>query len=212
MLVYSNYGLYSVFLSENAGQNWMKVGGNLEATVNGAGNAPSVRWVSILPFPNGTRKYFCGTSTGLYSADTLLLHATGQPGTQWVLEAPGLIGNSVINQVETRASDGLVVAATHGIGLFSANFQPVSGSHEPAKAPAVRVFPNPVKNTVEFGIAGQFTGNIGVRIFDLKGRLVRTATITAGDTQVEMSGLPAGLYLYDLRGKDWQSSGKVVKE
>ncbi len=212
ILVYSNYGLYSVFLSENAGQNWKKVGGNLEATVNGAGNAPSVRWVSILPFPDGSRKYFCGTSTGLYSADTLLLHATGQPGTQWVLEAPGLIGNSVINQVETRASDGLVVAATHGIGLFSANFQPVSSSHEPARAPAVRVFPNPVKNVVEFGMAKPFTGSIGVRIFDQQGRLVRTASITSDNTRADMSGLPAGVYLYELRGKDWQSSGKMVKE
>lgn len=81
VLVYSNYAVYSIFLSEDAGLTWKKVGGNLETAVGGTGAGPSLRWVSILPLDNGKRKYFCGTSVGLYSADTLKLHATGQAGT-----------------------------------------------------------------------------------------------------------------------------------
>ena len=49
------------------------------------------------------------------------------PGTQWALEGAGTIGSAVVDYIETRPSDGLVVAATHGNGMFTANFAPVSG-------------------------------------------------------------------------------------
>ncbi|MBK7936322.1 MAG: exo-alpha-sialidase [Lewinellaceae bacterium] len=143
ILVYSNYNVYSILFSENGGQSWKQVGGNLETSLSGTGAGPSIRWISILPFADGKRKYFCGTSIGLFSADTLLPHNASQPGTQWTLEAPDQIGNTVINHVEVRPSDGLVVAATHGMGLFKANFSPSSASPEPAGTPVCRYFPIP---------------------------------------------------------------------
>ncbi len=210
ILAYSNYGVYSLFLSENAGQNWIKVGGNLEATVGGTGIAPSIRWVSILPFPDGTRKYFCGTSTGLYSADTLTLHSNTQPGTQWILEAPGLIGNTVITDVEVRPSDGLVVAATHGLGMFSAHYLPVSASHEPAQEPVVQVFPNPARDIAEIALSNNNPGETYLKVFDLQGRLMQQTGFFGTKAQIDMRSIPPGVYLYELKGKNWRSGGKIV--
>ncbi len=211
VVVYSNYSVYSIHLSTNGGQNWQKVGGNLEATLGGAGNAPSIRWLSILPFPDGTRKYFCATSVGLFSADTLKLHAANQPGTQWTLESPDLIGSNVVSFVDARASDGLVVAATHGNGMFSANFAPSVGSHEPASKVTVKVWPNPATDRVRFEFPGSGTESAEVRLFDRAGKMVRRSRLTPGNEQVDLRDLASGIYLYELQGKGWKSSGKVVK-
>lgn len=211
VLVFSNYGIYSIFLSENAGQTWQKVGGNLEANLTGSGNAPSIRWVSILPFPDGSRKYFCGTSVGLFSADSLKLHATGQPGTQWALEAPGVIGSTVVGFVDTRASDGLVVAASHGNGMFTANFSPPVSTNEPKKLSTVKVFPNPVTDFVEFRNSEFSAENVEVRIFNQQGKTVRQAQLSGGNGRVDLSDLAAGVYFYELRGKGWVKSGKLAR-
>ena len=62
---FSNYNIYSLFYTTDAGLNWQRIGGNLEATSTGAGDGPSVRWVSIAPTASGN-VYMVGTSIGLY--------------------------------------------------------------------------------------------------------------------------------------------------
>ncbi len=213
ILVYSNYSIYSIFLSENAGASWKKIGGNLESNFAGTGAGPSLRWVSILPMDNGKRKYFCGTSVGLYSADTLKTQtASNQPATVWTLEAPTEIGTTVVDFVDNRRSDGLVVAATHGIGMFAANFMTGSGSQEPKKANAVRVWPNPAHDVAAFSIPGQSLDNTQLRLFDLKGNLLREESFSGEKGLVQLNALPAGVYVWELRGKGWRKSGKIVKE
>jgi hypothetical protein len=212
VLVYSNYAVYSMFLSEDAGVTWKKVGGNLETAVAGTGAGPSLRWVSILPMDNGSLKYFCGTSVGLYSADTLKLHATGQPGTVWTLEGPNEIGSTVVDFVDVRRSDGLVVAASHGNGMFAANFKTGSGSNEPQNKVSVRVSPNPARDVAEFSLPGQTLEGARLRLFDLKGNLLRDESLRSENGTLNLSDLPAGVYVWELRSKSWRHSGKLVKE
>ncbi|MBP6826273.1 MAG: T9SS type A sorting domain-containing protein [Saprospiraceae bacterium] len=210
IVAFSNYGIYSLFLSENAGQNWIKVGGNLEANVSGTSIAPSIRWITMLPFPDGKRKYFCGTSIGLFSADTLQLHTATQQGTVWTLEAPDVIGSNIVDFVDVRPSDGWVVAATHGIGLFSATFSPASAIHEPAQKPVVQAFPNPARDIVRFAVPGAGHVEAEVTLFNQQGEKVRQAQIGGKSNSLDLSGLPVGVYLYELRGKNWRSGGKIV--
>ncbi|HAD11884.1 MAG TPA: hypothetical protein DCF33_05530 [Saprospirales bacterium] len=212
VLVYSNYAVYSVFLSEDAGASWKKVGGNLEANVAGTGAGSSVRWVSMLPQDNGKIKYFCGTSTGLYSADTLRLHATGQAGTVWALEGPNEIGSSVVDFVDVRRSDGYVIAATHSNGIFAANFQTGSSSNEPQSLHAVRVSPNPASSVASFRVDGPNLSQNRLRIFDLKGNLVRETAFSGNQTDLNVQDWPTGVYVWELKGPGWRKSGKMMKE
>lgn len=211
IVAYSNYNIYSLYLSEDAGQTWIKVGGNLEETVGGTGNGPSIRWVSTMPFPDGTRKYYCGTSIGLYSADTLLEQTTNINGTQWVLESPDVIGSAVVDYVDVRASDSLVVVATHGNGMFSNKFSLTVGSHAPSMSPSVKVFPNPAQDFAEFQVTGIGAENVTVRLFDQRGKLVRQTQLPGGNGRIDISGLPSGVYLWELQGRGWRKSGKIVK-
>ena len=211
VIAFSNYGLYSIFLSENGGQSWIKVGGNLEASFCGGVSAPSIRWISILPFADGSRKYFCGTSVGLFSADTLLEHTFLEPGTQWKQEAPDLIGNAIVDAISVRPSDGLVVAATHGIGIFSAKFDNSVGTKNAVRAPGVQVWPNPATDVVRFQIEGKNPGFIRLRLFDLQGRLILQKNGNGNFLETDLRSFSNGIYLYALQGAGWQTSGKLIK-
>src|SRR5262249_44445921 len=110
-----NYNVISLFFSYDSGTSWTNISGNLEQFASGSGNGPSCRWASILPL-NGQTMYLVGTSTGLYS--TLELNGTS---TVWSQEGPTVIGDDVVDMIDTRASDGMIVAGTHANGIFSSN-------------------------------------------------------------------------------------------
>ncbi|MFC5047654.1 T9SS type A sorting domain-containing protein [Aquimarina hainanensis] len=117
---FSNYGIQSLFLSDDAGETWVNISGNLEENPDGTGNGPSVRGAAFFGSSQGffgtkRQKVFAATSTGLYYANSL----RGEK-TRWIKE-PIVIGNAVIHQVKTR-KDGFVGVAAHGNGLFSARF------------------------------------------------------------------------------------------
>ncbi len=114
LLVFSNYSVPSLFYTQNAGDTWTNVSGNLEENTDGSGSGPSVRWAAILP-RNSETDYFIATSAGLFSTNNLDGNAT-----VWAQEGANSIGNVVVNMIATRPSDGLVVAATHGAGIYSA--------------------------------------------------------------------------------------------
>lgn len=209
IVVYSNYNVYSIYASDNAGVSWKKVAGTLEQNTGGTGSGPSVRWISILPQPNGKRKYFAGTSIGLFSADTLIPH-TSTTRTVWAQEGAGTIGNTVVDHIAIRPVDGLVVAATHGIGMFSANFAPMTDSKEPKPVQTVSVFPNPVRDVLHIEVKNPETTPLQVNIFDAKGGLARQLK-TLPNVPIDLKALLPGNYFYQIRGKSWQHNGRFVK-
>ena len=112
LVAFSNYGVTSLFYSTDGGQTWTDVEGNLGSSPSG----PSVRSVAILPQPGRDQTtYYVATSVGLYSTTSL------SSSTTWSRESPNGIGNVVVNDVETRPSDGQVLAGTHANGVYSSD-------------------------------------------------------------------------------------------
>lgn len=111
VVVLTNYEIRSIFESFDGGSNWSDVSGSLEDAPDGSGNGPSIQWVEML---GNNQFYFVGTSVGVYATDKL------SEDTQW--EFISEIGNVPTPQLRTRNSDGLIVAATHGNGIFSAKY------------------------------------------------------------------------------------------
>lgn len=173
MAIFSNYSVYSIFYSENGGTSWTRVAGNLEATNGGTGNGPSVRWASILPLQDGNTAYFVATSTGLYATDSL-----NGLNTVWVQQGASTIGNAVCNVVETRPSDGLIVVATHGDGMFTGTItnigQITSVKNIDADAADIKVYPNPASGghaMLEFDLKTK--QKVLITLHDELGRAVR---------------------------------------
>lgn len=204
MAVYSNYSIYSLFYSTDAGTTWTKVGGNLEATSTGAGNGPSVRWASILPVGN-SRVYLVGTSTGLYATDTLM-----GTSTVWTLQSSAGIGNVPVDMIDVRRSDGLVAVATHGVGFYAGNVTDpgqVTGVKGLKKESVLMIYPNPTNGPVNIAFTLEKAGTCDVEIIDEVGKVIKKingASCVSGMNRLSMdlSSFSAGIYYCHLKGAE----------
>ncbi len=151
---------------------------------------------------------------GLAGGDTRYFHVIHNP------DAPGLACN-----VEQR---GLPLPTPSGASMPSfPNYRlgppnnpglpcspVVSTTNPPTPLPAFSVFPNPVSTVLKIVPNRQYGGPALLRLHDLTGRLVleRTFDPFASATEVDVSALPPGVYVYEV----WcegavQRVGKVVK-
>ena len=69
-------------------------------------------------------------------------------------------------------------------------------------------FPNPVVTTTKFQLNSEFTNNISIEIYDLKGTLVKSVQSYNIGEEVDLSELSSGVYFYSVVTKD--NSGSVV--
>ncbi|MFW5701617.1 MAG: T9SS type A sorting domain-containing protein [Bacteroidota bacterium] len=140
LMSFSNYNLISIYYTEDAGESWTPVAGNLEAYPSGAGSGPAVHWVEAVSV-TGKMMYFAGTSTGLYSTASL-----DGLFTVWQQEGAITIGNNVINMIDARSSDGFIAVGTHGVGVFSAFIDNIP---QPPMAPDLVSPSNDVRGILE---------------------------------------------------------------
>lgn len=114
IVVMSNYNITGLYHTTDGGQNWNPIEGNLTGSQGDSG--PSLRSSTILPTQQGP-VYFVGTSTGVYSTGAL-----DDGNTQWVRESDdgsqNSIGYSIVEDITSRRSDGIIAAATHGRGIY----------------------------------------------------------------------------------------------
>lgn len=205
VVVFSNYGVESLFLSEDAGETWTPIGGNLEPA-DGVG--PSCRTFSFLHRANGTI-CFVGTSAGLYSTNKL-----DGASTVWAQEGPESIGAVVVDAIDVRQSDGYVVVGTHGNGVYSTTVTTLGteeGSDRVTGSGLLRGnHPNPARDetTIDFTVPdGVGAGPARLSLYDMKGAEVRVIVderLTAGSysRRVDLRAIPAGTYLCLLRVGD----------
>jgi hypothetical protein len=76
----------------------------------------------------------------------------------------------------------------------------------------VDVFPNPANSVVNINLTG-YTGKSVIRLFDVNGRAVLLREVNAVNTQLDISALPAGVYMMKVRngGKDVHMT-KIIKQ
>jgi hypothetical protein len=202
LLSFSNYNIASLFFTDDGGATWENVEGNLAGEFG-----PSVRSVSILPFGTAGVLYLAATSTGLYS--TLELDGAA---TQWFLEGSQSMGNVVVDMIKIRPSDGLVVAGTHGKGVYSINVSASSPAGDlPASGGVVlsQNVPNPFNPRTVISFSLPSDALVSLEVYDIGGRLVKTllqGNVSAGQHDAHWDGtddrgraVSTGMYLYRLR-------------
>lgn len=103
LVTYSNYGVTSVFESTNGGLSWQAVEGNLP-------DMP-IRWVIFNP--QNSDQALLATELGVWSTTNL-----DGTRTRWSPTNESL-ANTRVDMLQVRPADNLVLAATHGRGLFT---------------------------------------------------------------------------------------------
>jgi hypothetical protein len=125
------------------------------------------------------------------------INRTMTPGTYYA-QVYGYNGaNSATSCYTLRVQLG---TASRGTDLIASDVQKVS------------VFPNPVKNVVNVNLTG-FTGKSVVSMFDVNGRAVLQRQVSTTNSQLDISALPAGVYMMRIRnGEKDVYMTKIVKQ
>jgi len=227
IVVFSNYEIISLYHTTDGGTSWSAVAGNLEQNSDGIGNGPSCRWASILNY-EGTKTYFVATSAGLFSTKILNGNAT-----TWTQEAPNKIGVSVCTMVRTRDLDGLVVVATHGAGVFSADYavNVEDNFAQPEDFKLYQNYPNPFgkaipsgnpSTTIKYSIPNIVrtsqdlsSQNTILKVYNVLGQEITTLVNKQQqpgqyEVKFDASHLPSGTYIYSLTIGAFKQSKKMI--
>ncbi len=216
MVVYSNYNVYSLFYSADGGATWSKCAGNLEVNKKtGAGDGPSCRWASIIPVEGGT-VYLVGTSVGLFATTQL-----NDTSTVWVQQGANTIGSAVVDMIDYRSTDGLVVIATHSNGIYSTHISSVGDitrvEDVVAGKPDLKftTYPNPFvqQTTLQFEL--DRPAHVNLHVYDQLGRVVKQVAdeqAPVGTHRYVFSGdqLPAGVYYCSLKAGEFTETKRIV--
>ncbi|MCL5030912.1 MAG: T9SS type A sorting domain-containing protein [Bacteroidetes bacterium] len=212
MAAFSNYNILSIFYTSDGGTSWSAVSGNLEQNPDGSGNGPSVRSVRILNV-GGSKIYFAGTSTGLYSAASL-----NGTATNWILQGADNIGMVDAETIDTRDLDGTVVVGTFGNGVYSSKIS-VTGIDEEKNIPLAyslsQNYPNPFNPGTIINYQLSASGNVTLKIYNVLGNEVKTLVDgfqPQGKYSVNFNAsyLASGVYFYKIITGNFVSVKKML--
>ena len=114
LAIYSNYGVESIWETLDGGTSWRSCQGDLP-------DMP-VRWAMFAP--DNPDQVLIATELGIWQ--TADLNGTA---TVWIPASEGL-ANVRVDMLQYRPSDDLIIAATHGRGMFSATYTLIQPPHE----------------------------------------------------------------------------------
>lgn len=186
---FSNYGVPSVWVTANGGQNWSDVETNLP-------DMP-VRWAIF--HPQNSHQVMLATETGIWTTVDVFANPV-----LWEPASDGM-ANVRVDMVRIRKSDNIVLAASHGRGLFTSDgpWDVILRANELENSPGT-IFPNPTNGPVH--ISFDFSGHAGVeiRVVNGKGQIVfseKEQTTGLIRKEVDLSEQAAGVYFLILEAE-----------
>ncbi len=191
-----NYGVESIWYTNNGGTSWVSKEGNL----------PDMPVKSILQNPLNSEEVIIGTELGVWYTNNF---SSASPS--WSSSFNGMRNVKVLD-LDVR-NDNMVFAATYGRGVFSGMFTtaPLSVNKQDVFANAIKLFPT-VSN-------GQFTltstktvGSTQVYIYSMTGKSVYkiNVDIQQGLRKEFDLNLNSGMYLVKFKGSNFETTKRII--
>lgn len=204
LVIFSNYGVSSVWLTTDGGNSWEEKESNLP-------DMP-IRWAIFHPENNG--QVLLATEIGIWWTNTL-----NEISTVWKPSVDG-IANVRVDMLKLRSSDNVVLAASHGRGLFTAEYvlNPfyVGTDEFSTNEKVFEFYPNPATDeiTITTSLLNQSTVNI--TITNINGKVVYNENfgnqeLNLGST-IKLPELVGGVYMVNISyGAKTETQKLVVK-
>nr|WP_321221535.1 T9SS type A sorting domain-containing protein [uncultured Psychroserpens sp.] len=191
-----NYGVVSIWFSNDGGISWTNIEGNL----------PDIPVKCILQNPLIPEELIIGTELGVWATPDYT-----SPNPIWIQAYNGMSDVTVVD-LDVRASDNTILATTHGRGLFTSQFtsQPLSVLESQFNANVITLFPT-ISN-------GQITikserdlGDANIRVLNINGQEVykTTSYISSSNTNVNLN-LNAGMYFVNISVDNYSETKKII--
>ncbi len=207
LMCFSNYGIESLWQTCDGGNTWVSKEGNLP-------DMP-VRWV--LYHPENANQALLATELGVWATTNLQ-----QSDVYWEPVNDGM-ANVRIDMLRLRESDNKVVAASHGRGLFYADFTlaPVGIQEKEDDIAEFDLYPNPAETIINCRLpAGRHGFHIPhptfqILIYDLKGTVEEIVEVPQDNQEVriDVSEFAKGTYVAVVKsGKEVVGKAKFIKK
>lgn len=192
----SNFGVVSVWESTNGGVSFSSIEGNLP-------DMP-VRWAIFAPAnaqlngpSGGNGGILLGTELGVWTTS-----AINGSSTQWMPNNSGL-ANVSTHMLKLRASDNLVVAATHGRGLFTTLLPtiPTGLPNDPITKGFIK-YTFAENSQLQIVVGNLQTKTMTIQLVDMSGRLVYSSQGKYQNSLVNLGKLQAGSYIVKITGNN----------
>lgn len=202
LVTYSNYGVSSVWFSDDGGISWSEKGTNLP-------DMP-IRWALFHPENDG--QVMLATETGIWTTNMML-----EDETIWYPANDGM-ANVRIDMLKLRKSDNTVLAATHGRGLFTATYDVdmfyVGQDEVDANTDNFTIFPNPTSQIVNLQINLIESKEVSVSINNLSGKQIYHQKIQSHNDklqhQINLSNLDKGMYFLSVKFNGNTKTQKLI--
>lgn len=200
----SRVGEPHILRTTDLGETWEDITG-FGANSESDNGFPDIATFTVLAFPDG-ETLWAGTELGLFEST--------DNGKTWHDADNGL---PYVMIWDLKVVDGVVVASTHGRGIWSVDLgleypnQKVL-SVDPDFAD-ISVYPNPASSVLTFKLTGQNKMVEKVQLFNVNGQLVRESAFANGmkENSMRVSDLQRGMYVANMVLRDGNSlQSKVV--
>jgi len=197
LVIFSNFGVSSVWLTRDGGATWKEKEGNLP-------DIP-VRWGIF--HPENTERVMLATELGVWFTENIFA-----VDVIWEQCDNGL-PNVRTDMIRIRRSDHKVLAATHGRGLFTTTF-PVFVPGKQSGMKNLRVYPNPVCNILNISTKTSGNDPVVCSLYNCDGKLTGQWEIKPEKDQIyrrmDVTFLPNGVYLFVVDQRGYQESRKII--
>ncbi|MBC8320197.1 MAG: T9SS type A sorting domain-containing protein [Bacteroidetes bacterium] len=201
LVTFSNYGVSSVWLTNDGGATWGEKETNLP-------DMP-IRWAIFHPDNNG--QAILATEIGVWWTNTL-----NEVMTEWAPSVDGM-ANVRVDMLKLRYGDDIVLAATHGRGLFTAEYLEdiyVGFEDHQTFESKFNIYPNPTVDNITISSNSTINGTVIINITDLNGKTVYTDRLEnkSGNIVYKLSlpELTAGTYLVNFSYGGRSESNKLI--
>jgi len=195
-----NYGVQSIWSSNNGGTSWMSKEGDF----------PDIPVKDILMNPLNNDQVIIGTELGVW-----ITYNFKDDSPTWVQANNGM-SSVKVTSLDLRIADNTILASTFGRGMFTGKFTAATASIDDVLVNnnAVTIYPT-VSNGNFTIVAKTKLGVTKVTIFDINGKQVykRTLDFTTTDKQQVSVNLNTGVYMVNVIDENnRKTSSKIIIE
>ena len=191
-----NYGVVSIWFSNNGGSTWRSLEGNL----------PELPVKCILQNPLIPQELIIGTELGVWATPDYTV-----PNPVWVQAFNGMSDVTVLD-LDLRAVDNTILASTYGRGMFTSQFTDTALSilENDFETDAIVLFPTISDGNITIKSESQF-GDASVMIFNVSGKQVYKTRLNLSNTETVMNlDVAPGIYFANINVNNYSETKKII--
>ena len=195
MVTFHNYGVVSVYFTEDAGITWQ----------NKEGNLPDLPVKDILMNPLLNDEVIIATALGVWKTSNFK-----DANPNWTQSQNGM-QNVKVTSLELRTLDKTVLASTYGRGFFTGRFTADVAATNDASVITKKLVVYPTVSNGEFTISSTHSvGDINVSIVDVNGKEVYKSKLNISDKEHISLNVSQGIYFVNFKGNSIKESHKII--